>query len=74
MYKVFMPHINTNELAKLIFNKLSSAEQKSLLSSIDSEQELDVLPYKQNLIDFKKHKISIAQLLQDIANSYVNEA
>ena len=74
VYKVFMPHINTNELAKLIFNKLSSTEQKSLLSSIDSEQELDILPYKQSLINFKKHKINISTLLKSIADSYINEA
>lgn len=74
IYKTYLPKIDTNKLALMIFNKLSLEDQKILLHDLGNEQELDVLPYQQSLKDFKKHKINMSQLLHDIAESYQNEA
>jgi len=74
IYKSFLPKIDTNQLAKTIFNKLSEETKNKLLNDIGNEQELDVLPYEQSLKDFKRHKINITELLQNISDSYKNDA
>ena len=74
IYKEFLPNINTNKLALQLFNSLSESNQKEILNNIDNEQELESLPYKKDLEDFKFRKINISQLLQKIADSYKNDA
>lgn len=74
IYKEFLPNINTNKLALQLFNSLSESNQKEILNNIDNEQELESLPYKKDLEDFKFRKINIEQLLKKIADSYKNDA
>ena len=74
VYKTYMPNINTNRLAIEIFNKLSPNNQKKLLDELNTEQEPDLLPYNQALIDFKRSKINITELLHIISESYIDDA
>lgn len=74
IYKEFIPDINTNKLALQLLNALPEERQKEILSDIDNEQELEVLPYKDSLEKFKKREITITELLQKIADSYQNDA
>lgn len=74
IYKTFMPNINTNQLALMIFNSLSEVDQKNLINDLGTETEQDILPYEQSLKDFKFHKINMSELLHSIANSYIDEA
>lgn len=72
VYKTFLPKIDTNKLALLIFNKLPEDVQEKVLSELDIEQDVSSLPYQKELQDFKRHKIDITQLLQIISNSFTN--
>ena len=74
VYKTYMPNINTNRLAVEIFNKLSPNNQKKLLDELNTEQEPDLLPYNQALIDFKRSRINITELLHIISESYIDDA
>lgn len=73
VYKAFMSNIDTNKLALMILNKLSIEDQKKIFNELGAEQELQTLPYQNQLQEFKQHKISISQLLQSIADSFINE-
>lgn len=73
VYKAFMSNIDTNKLALMILNKLSIEDQKKIFNELGAEQELKSLPYQNQLQEFKQHKISISQLLQSIADSFINE-
>lgn len=73
VYKAFMSNIDTNKLALMILNKLSVEDQKKIFNELGAEQELKILPYQNQLQEFKQHKISISQLLQSIADSFINE-
>lgn len=74
IYKVFKPNIDTNKLALAIFNRLSETDQKKLLNELGTEEDVDVLPFQQSLIDFKRGKINMSQLKQEIAKTYLNKA
>lgn len=74
IYKTYLPKINTNKLAQEIFNKMTLEQQKKLLNDIGIEEDLNEIPYKQALINFKSNKINILELLAEISNSYVDEA
>lgn len=74
VYKTYMPQINTNKLALMIFNRLNENDQKIILDSLDNEQEIESLPYNNDLIRFKRKEINITQLLQIIADSHMDEA
>lgn len=74
VYKAFISNINTNQLALMIFNRLSEDDQKNLLNELGTESEPDTLPYQKELDKFKKHQISIDDLLSAIANSYIDKA
>ena len=74
VYKTFLPNIDTNKLATMIFNKLSTEDQKRLLEDLNTEQEPEILPYQQALKDFKRSKINITELLHIIQESYIDEA
>ena len=74
VYKTYIPQIDTTKLAIMIFNRFPEPMQKKLLNDLGTEQELDSLPYKESLKDFKRHKINITELLQIISDSYKNEA
>ena len=73
IYKEYIPNVNTNQLALRLFNALPENKQKEILNNVDNEQELESLPYKKDLEDFKQRKINIEQLLQKIADSYQND-
>ena len=73
VYKAFMSNIDTNKLALMILNKLSVEDQKKIFNELGAEQELKILPYQNQLQEFKQHKINISQLLQSIADSFINE-
>ena len=74
VYKTYMPQINTNKLALMIFNRLNENDQKIILDSLNNEQEIESLPYNNDLIRFKRKEINITQLLQIIADSHIDEA
>jgi len=73
IYKEFIPNVNTNKLALELFNALPESTQKDVLFNVDNEQELESLPYKEDLDRFKRREINISELLQKIADSYKNE-
>lgn len=73
IYKTFMPKINTNKLAKLIYDKMSIEDQNKLLNDLGIEKDLNNIPYKEALIDFKANKINVSELLIKISNSYIDE-
>lgn len=74
VYKTFISNVNTNELATLIFNRLSKEEQQSLFDEIGAEQEPEGLPFSDSLKLFKERKISYTELLKAISDSYIDEA
>ena len=73
IYKTFLPNINTNKLALLIFNNLSPETQKQLLEDLNVEKDRNILLYNKSLLEFKEHKINITQLLHIIADSFKND-
>ena len=54
--------------------KPKKEDQDKLMEDIGAEQELETLPFKDSLKKFKLHKISTAELLKEIADSYQNDA
>lgn len=74
IYKTYLPKINTNLLAQEILNQMSLEQQKQLLNDIGIENELNEIPYKQALLDFKANKITINDLIIKISDSYIDEA
>lgn len=71
VYKTFYRQIDTNKLALMILNNLPEQIRDNELQRLDlNEVELEDLPYKDSLLEFKQHKINIKELLNRIANSY----
>lgn len=73
VYKQYMTNINTNKLALYILNQMTEEQQKKLFNDIGAEQEVEELPFKTALLQFKQSKINCKQLLQNIADTYQDE-
>lgn len=73
VYKQYMTNINTNKLALYILNQMTEEQQKKLFNDIGAEQEVEELPFKAALLQFKQSKINCKQLLQSIADTYQDE-
>jgi len=74
LYKTYLPKINTNELAKEIFNKLPSDKQKQLLDSLGVESNDNNILYIEALKKFRSHKINYRDLVSEISDCYIDEA
>ena len=74
LYKTYLPKINTNELAKEIFNKLPSDKQKQLLDSLGVESSDNNILYIEALKKFRSHKIDYKDLVSEISDCYIDEA
>lgn len=74
LYKTYLPKINTNELAKEIFNKLPSDKQKQLLDSLGVESNDNNILYIEALKKFRSHKIDYKDLVSEISDCYIDEA
>ena len=74
VYKTYLPRVNTRELANIILNKIPEERRESFLSDLGVEEEIDELPFEKSLEDFKHSKITMLQLLHDIASTYTDEA
>lgn len=72
VYKTYMKNIDTNKLAILILNQFSEEQQNRILLDIGAEKEPETLAYEKDLKDFKFSKINITELLQKIADSYID--
>lgn len=73
VYKTFIPTINTNKLALEIYNKMTIEQQKQLILDLGIENENDIIPYKQALIDFKSNKLNYKNFLKEITKTYIDE-
>jgi len=69
LYEVFLPDINLEELAKLLYSKLSDEEKNKIEQNVNQEFILPELPYKESLQLFKDNKINYDNLLLDINKS-----
>lgn len=66
LYKTYLPEINLEDLANLLYNNLSPAERAKLNDNVPRTFELPELPFNSYLQDFKKGKISFPDLLTGI--------
>lgn len=66
LYKVYLPDLDTNQLAQALFDRLSEEEKDFVKSNINKEIELPELPYIESLKRFKDRQISFEDLLKDI--------
>lgn len=73
VYKTFCKNINTNQLALYILNHLSEEDRNKILEDIGNEQEIDSLPFKKELLNFKRSNITYKELLRRISNYYIDE-
>ena len=68
LYKTYT-NVNTNDLALKILYKFPEDKQKTILLESQEEIEPDVLPFETSLIKFKKHSITMDELLKNIVDS-----
>lgn len=66
LYRVYLPNINTTELAQALYDRLPESEKEWVKSNINSEHELPELPYTEALKKFKKREITFDSLLTEI--------
>lgn len=66
LFKMYCPDIDLKELAKALFNKLSSEDQENLIYNVNNGDTVDSLPYLEDLDDFKFSKITLTELLNKI--------
>lgn len=70
VYKRFTK-VNTKELAKAIYDKLPDETKKEILNLLNVEEKSsNILPYSDDLRDFKFKKISYTELLNKIIETY----
>lgn len=66
LYKTYLPDINLNDLAQLLFNNLSEVEKERLADNVNKVYELPELPYSSYLEKFKIGEIDYQHLLHGI--------
>jgi 5S rRNA maturation endonuclease (ribonuclease M5) len=69
LYKTYLPDIVLDDLAQLLFSKLSEEQQKSLTLNLQSTSLVNSIPYIDSLDKFKFGKITFSELLKDINKS-----
>lgn len=66
LYKNFLPDIDLEELANLLYKNLSSVEREKIFDNINHPYEPPELPFNNLLLEFKANRINFSTLLQGI--------
>lgn len=66
LYKNFLPDIDLEELANLLYKNLSSVEREKIFDNINHPYEPPELPFNNLLVEFKANRINFPTLLQGI--------
>lgn len=69
LYRNYLPNINIDDLAKLLYENLPEEEKLKIADNIDKPYELPELPFIGALQDFAQHKITYKQLMEKISLS-----
>lgn len=69
LYKNYLPDINLEDLAKLLFSNLSKEMQDSLTNNLQVTSVANSIPYVESLESFKFSKITFPELLTSINRS-----
>ena len=67
LYRNYLPNINIDELANLLYNNLPEEEKAKMADRIDKPYELPVLPFMSALQEFAQHKITYRELMERIS-------
>lgn len=66
LYKTYLPEINLQELANLLYNNLSADERLKVTDNVNVEFELEELPFNSYMVAFRHGKITYQDLLNGI--------